>query len=257
MAEIKMFKSRLQAIKEIENNVMDVKMAQFDEAYAFSIKHIPGPSYNVVKGNGVCSENKLGEILNFYRGRDIAVRIDLAPQFVNATSLKKYHEAGLYQSDFHATLYCNLDSEVREMADHSSIKIRQITESEFNNYGKIYVEGFDMPAFLAENVARNNKVLHDKPGWSFYIASLNNEDVGIGSLFIKNGTAILAASAIKPSARNQGVHQALIKFRIHAAIKQNCDLMIGHAKFASISQNNMERCGLKMAYTKSIWIEAN
>lgn len=65
----------------------------------------------------------------------------------------------------------------------------------------------------------------------------------------------IAASAVKPKARNQGIHQALIQFRINEALQQNCSLMIGHAKFASISQNNMERCGLRMAYTKSIWIE--
>lgn len=101
-----------------------------------------------------------------------------------------------------------------------------------------------------------DKVLYDKPGWSFYIASLQGEDVGIGSLYINDGTAILAASAVKPKARNQGIHQVLIQFRINEALQQNCSLMIGHAKFASISQNNMERCGLRMAYTKSIWTEA-
>ncbi|EON71275.1 acetyltransferase [Lysinibacillus sphaericus OT4b.31] len=37
----------------------------------------------------------------------------------------------------------------------------------------------------------------------------------------------------------------------------NFDFVIGHAKFASTSQNNMERCGLKMANTKSIWTDVN
>ncbi|MEY9971152.1 hypothetical protein ABH966_001518 [Lysinibacillus sp. RC46] len=125
---------------------------------------------------------------------------------------------------------------------NSSIKIRQIDEAEFDRYGNIYVEGFGMPAFLAESVTANNKVLYDKPGWSFYIASFQDEDVGIGSLYINDGTAILAASAVKLIARNQGIHQAFIQFRINEALQQNCSLMIGHAKFASISQNNMEHC---------------
>ncbi|MED3803394.1 GNAT family N-acetyltransferase [Lysinibacillus xylanilyticus] len=120
----------------------------------------------------------------------------------------------------------------------------------------MYVESFGMPTFLSESVTANNKVLYDKPGWSFYIASRQGENVGIGSLYINDETAILAASAVKPKARNQGVHQALIQIRINEALKQNCSFMIGHAKFASISQNNMERCGLRMAYTKSIWTEA-
>ncbi|MFF2178370.1 GNAT family N-acetyltransferase [Lysinibacillus sp. NPDC058147] len=254
--EIKMFESRLNAIKEIQNNAMGVEIGQFEGVYAFSIKNIPGPSYNVVKGNSLGSENTIDKILSFYRTREIPVRFDLAPQYINATSLQKLHNAGLYQSDFHATLYCELNEETVEKTKNSCIKLRQIKEDEFDRYGNIYVEGFGMPAFLAEGVAINNQVLYDKPGWSFYIASLQGEDVGIGSLYINDGTAILAASAVKPIARNQGIHQALIQFRINEALQQNCSLMIGHAKFASISQNNMERCGLRMAYTKSIWTEA-
>ncbi|MFJ7734669.1 GNAT family N-acetyltransferase [Lysinibacillus sp. NPDC097231] len=254
--EIKMFESRLNAIKEIQNNAMGVEVGQFDDAYAFSIKNIPGPSYNVVKGDSLSSENTIDKVLSFYRAREIPARFELAPQYVNATSLQKLHNVGLFQSDFHSTLYCELNGEMVGETKNSTIKIRQIDEAEFECYGNIYVEGFDMPAFLAESVATNNKVLYDKPGWSFYIASLENEDVGVGSLYVYNGTAILAASAVKPIARNQGIHQALIRFRINEAIRQNCSLMIGHAKFVSISQNNMERCGLRMAYTKSIWTEA-
>ncbi|MGE7946044.1 GNAT family N-acetyltransferase [Lysinibacillus sp. NPDC093688] len=256
MTEVKMFESRLNAIKEIQNNALGVEVGQFDGAYAFSIKNIPGPSYNVVKGDSLGSENTIDKILSFYRAREIPARFDLAPQYVNATSLQKLHNAGLFQSDFHATLYCELNEETMGKTKDSPIKIRQIKEDEFDCYGNIYAEGFGMPAFLAQSVATNNQVLHDKPGWSFYIASLHNEDVGVGSLYVNNGTAILAASAVKPTARNQGIHQAFIQFRINKALKQNCSLMIGHAKFASISQNNMERCGLKMAYTKSIWTEA-
>ncbi|MBG9455579.1 hypothetical protein ABE61_16280 [Lysinibacillus sphaericus] len=254
--EIKMFKSRFNAIKEIKNNAMGVEIGQFEGAYAFFIKNIPGPSYNVVKGDSLSSENTIDKILSFYKTREIPARFDLAPQYVNTTSLQKLHNAGLFQSDFHATLYCELNEETVGKTKNSFIKIRQINEDEFDRYGNIYVEGFGMPAFLADSVTTNNKVLYDKPGWSFYIATLQGEDVGIGSLYINDRTAILAASAVKPKARNQGVHQALTQFRINEALQQNFNVMIGHAKFASISQNNMERCGLRMAYTKSIWTEA-
>lgn len=250
-----MFESRLNAIKEFQNNAMGVEVGQFDDAYAFSIKNIPGPSYNVVKGDSFSSEDTVDKILSFYRAREIPARFDLAPQYINATSLQKLHNAGFFQSDFHATLYCELNEEMVRKTKKSCIKIRQIKEDEFDRYGNIYVEGFGMPTFLAESVATNNQVLHDKPSWSFYIASLQGEDVGVGSLYVYNGTAVLATSAVKLIARNQGIHQALIQFRINESLKQNCSVMIGHAKFASISQNNMERCGLKIAYTKSIWTE--
>lgn len=219
---------------------MGVEVGQFGGAYAFAIKNIPGPSYNVVKGDSFSSENTIDKILSFYRAREIPARFDIAPQYANATALQQLHNAGLYQSDFHATLYCELNEEMVGKTQDSFIKIRQIDEAEFDCYGNIYVEGFGMPAFLSESVTANNKVLYHEPGWSFYIATLQGEDVGIGSLYINEGTAILAASAVKPKARNQGIHQALIQFRINEALQQNCSLMIGHAKFASISQNKPE-----------------
>ena len=43
MTEIKMFESRLNAIKEIQNNAMGVEIGQFDGVYAFSIKKSPVP----------------------------------------------------------------------------------------------------------------------------------------------------------------------------------------------------------------------
>ncbi|MGE7928724.1 hypothetical protein [Lysinibacillus xylanilyticus] len=145
--EIKMFKSRLNAIKEIQDNAMGMEVGQFGGAYAFAIKNIPGPSYNVVKGDSFSSENTIDKILSFYRAREIQARFDLAPQYANATSLQQLHNACLYQSDFHATLYCELNEEMVGKTKDSFIKIRQIDEAEFDCYGNIYVEVFLIPYF--------------------------------------------------------------------------------------------------------------
>ncbi|MGM9950493.1 MAG: GNAT family N-acetyltransferase [Lysinibacillus sp.] len=137
-----------------------------------------------------------------------------------------------------------------------SIMIREIGRDDFQQYGRLYTKGFGMPAFLAENVAANNEVLLDMPGWHFFIVSIGQRDVGTAALFITGDVAVLAASAVIPEGRNQKVHQALIDYRLQMAKGLGCQLACGHAKFASISQNNMERCGLKLAYLKNIWQEA-
>lgn len=257
MAEITMFESRLDALKEVQNNALGIEIGHFDGAFAFSIKGIPGPSFNVVKGNSLQSEQTVQNILDFYKEKGIPVRFEIAPQYINAEIIQKLHHAVLYQSDFHTTLYSVMKDEAPSECKNSNFAIRAINEKEFNIFGELYVEGFHMPPFLVDSVAENNKVLYDKPGWTFYIATLNNEDVGIGSMFVHNNTAILAASAVKPNARNKGIHQALIQHRMNEALQKNCKHLIGHAKFTSISQNNMERCGMTIAYTKSIWTEAN
>ena len=112
-----------------------------------------------------------------------------------------------------------------------------------------------MPAFLKSGVAQNNEVLYNIKNWKFYLASYQKEPAGIGALFIKDGIATLAAAATLLNIRNKGIHSALLKQRIYQANLQKCDLIVGQAKFGSVSQNNMERVGLSIAYTKEIWIK--
>ena len=111
-----------------------------------------------------------------------------------------------------------------------------------------------MPSFLKSGVAKNNEILYHNKHWTFYIADYENEPAGIGVLFIKDGIANLAAAATLPELRNKGIQSALIRERINEAKLQDCDFIVGQARFGSVSQNNMEREGLAIAYTKAIWV---
>ena len=255
-AEIAMYESRLQGIQTIEQNKIGVEITRFSDVHAFSVQHIPGPSYNVVKGNWGNSADTLLAIGRFYKEKGIPLRIEVAPHEAEPTCLLDFHQAGLYQSEVHATLYSYLDEMDNISTGPDSIMIRKIGRDDFQQYGRLYTKGFGMPGFLAESVAANNEVLLDMPGWHFFIASIQQQDVGIGALFITGDVAVLAASAVIPEGRNRKVHQALINYRLQLAKELGCQLACGHAKFSSISQNNMERCGLKLAYLKNIWQEA-
>ena len=110
-----------------------------------------------------------------------------------------------------------------------------------------------MPSFTKDGVRQNNEILHNKPGWHFFIAEVQNIPAGIGVLYINKGVASLAASATLPEFQRKGCHTALIQKRIETAIESNCHLIVGQARFGSSSQNNIERAHMKIAYTKSIW----
>ncbi|CDO04806.1 hypothetical protein BN988_03373 [Oceanobacillus picturae] len=40
---------------------------------------------------------------------------------------------------------------------------------------------------------------------------------------------------------------------IKQALEENCHLLVGEAAYLSTSQRNMERAGMRLAYTKAIW----
>lgn len=139
----------------------------------------------------------------------------------------------------------------------SDITIRKLNENEFDLFGEIYTKGFQMPDFLAGGVAANNKILYSNPQWTFYLAMIGERPVGIGVLFEKDQVATLAAATTLPEERNKGIQSALIQQRMIEAIHNENNLIVGQAKFGSVSQNNMERATMKIAYTKAIWIKGN
>lgn len=181
----------------------------------------------------------------------------MTPAHVSSNLLTFLNEKGLYQYDFHATLYSSFSKELvsKEVQIDPKITIRKLKRNEFEIFAEIYTRGFDMPPFLINGVAQNNEVLYNDKNWTFYLASVENEPAGIGVIFIKDRIATLAASATVPHLRNKGIQSGLIKQRIYQATLQECELIVGQAKFGSVSQNNMERAGLTIAYTKALWIK--
>ncbi|MFE7060886.1 GNAT family N-acetyltransferase [Sutcliffiella sp. NPDC057660] len=250
-SEIDALHSRLNAIQEIKGNPMGVEMKRFGNATAFSCKNIPGPAFNTVKGLSSEDERYLEEILDFYRQKEIPVRFEVTPAHASTELFHQLHRLGFYQSDFHTTLYMPI-SEVSASAD-DSLSIRKMEKHEASTYADIYVQGFQMPAFLKDGVAQNNAVLFDDNRWTFYLASVDGEPAGIGVIFIKDRIATLAAAATLPSFRNRGIQRALIQERIHQAYREECSLVVGQATFGSVSQNNMERAGMRIGYSKAIW----
>ncbi|MEC2055589.1 hypothetical protein I6J18_16665 [Peribacillus psychrosaccharolyticus] len=66
-AEIDSLTSRLMAVQSIKDNSMCVDIRDFGGARAFSVKHIPGPAFNTVKGLSTEAIPFLDHILDFFK----------------------------------------------------------------------------------------------------------------------------------------------------------------------------------------------
>ena len=245
--------SRLSAIKEISGNPMGVEIQKVGNATAFSVKNIPGPSFNTVKGLTDEDKKLIPEIIEFYNKKEIPVKFEISPSHISFELLEQLTRAGFYQNDFHTSLYTSLPPSLN--LSESPISVRRLEKNEMDTFAEIYIAGFEMPGFLKSGIAQNNAILFDSENWYFYLASLGGVPAGIGVLFIKDGAGTLAAAATIPSFRNKGVQNALIIERLKTAKLMGCKLVTGQAKFGSTSQNNMEKAGLSIAYTKAIWIK--
>jgi GNAT superfamily N-acetyltransferase len=133
------------------------------------------------------------------------------------------------------------------------VLIRPLKKDEFDIYRHLCVEGFQTSNSYTYDVARRNEILYTKEGWHFYLASVDNEPAGVGVLFIKDEVAILTDTSTIPKFRNLGIQKLLIKERIKQARKMNCNYIVGQTCVGSTGQLNMEKMGMKIAYTKAIW----
>ncbi|MBN8202929.1 MULTISPECIES: GNAT family N-acetyltransferase [Bacillaceae] len=252
-AETSVLHSRLTAIQNRDGNPMGVEIKRIGQTTVFFARNIPGPTFNLVKGFKEADAEVLDQIVDFYQGKGIPIRLEITPSNGSSDLLKMLHQKGFYQCAFHTTLFAE-PSDLKDLPIHAGIDIRRMQRTDFDLFGEVYTKGFGMPRFLSQGIAENNEVLYGNKNWVFYLAFADNQPAGIGVIFMEEGIANLAAAAVLPSFRNMGVHSALIQARIYQAITNNAELVTGQARFGSASQNNMEKAGLKIGYTKAIWI---
>jgi GNAT superfamily N-acetyltransferase len=107
----------------------------------------------------------------------------------------------------------------------------------------------------AKHVAANNKVLFHRHGWKFFIGFVGENPAGVAVMYINNNIASLTFAATIPEYRRRGLLSAFLRKRIHEAALAKCDLVIGQAAYASTSQNNMERAGMRIGYTRATWVK--
>ncbi|WP_404447715.1 GNAT family N-acetyltransferase [Sutcliffiella horikoshii] len=253
-SEIDALEDRLKRIASLNDNERGVELKRFGNAVAFSVKNIPGPSFNTAKGISGENIGDLEEIVDFYSSRGIPARFEVTPGNATTDLLRKLSGMGFFQSGFHTALYRTLST--KEMAwtvTEDTILVEKISLEDFGIFGELYTKGFGMPVAFKDYVTTNNRVLAESDKWNFYLARVDGEPAGIGVLFNENDVATLAASATLPEFRNKGVQTALIQRRMQRAEEAGCRYLVGQAAFGSVSQKNMERAGLRIAYTNAVW----
>lgn len=249
--------SRIRSIGERDGNPEGVEIAQFGHTSAFYVQTMPWGLFNSVKGFSHGDAAQLEGIIAFYRSRNRAFQLDINPAGSHPEMLRQLTEQGLYQDSFHSVLYGLPSAELPELP--SSIKIRQIeTEADFDLYAGIHCIGAGMDLVHKHHFANNNIGLLHRPGWKMFLAAWDGEPAAVAVMHIgSDRIASLTLAATAPAFRRKGLQTALLLRRMHEAHKANCELVVAQAAFGSSSQNNMERVGLQMAWTRAVWAPLN
>lgn len=252
-SEIDYMVSRVTAIREREGNPEGVELKKFGKATAFYIKTMPWGSFNTVKGITLEDLDKVDEIIDFYHERDRQCQFEIIPSKSNSELLQYLASRGFHHNAFHTSMY-GLPNDASPNYP-SNLIIREIEENEFELYGKLHCLGSGLAESGAKYVAANNKILFRQSGWRFFLGFVNDTPAGVAVMYISNGIASFTFAATLPEFRRQGLQSAFLHKRMYEAALEKCELVVSQCAYASTSQNNMERAGMRIGYTRATWIE--
>ena len=255
-SEIDYLTSRISSIGEREGNPEGVEINTFGETRAYYIRTMPWFIFNSVKGLSDADMNRIEDIVQFYAAKDRLFQVDLNPVHSGSMLFKRLAELGFCQNGFHSVLY-GLPKEDKPDFQPNITIVEVENEKQFDHYAEIHCLGSGMPLSAKQHFVNNNIGLLNRAGWKIFLGYLNGIPAGVAVMHISSGIASLTLAATHPEYRNQGLQTALINRRLFEAYKAGCELVTAQASFGSTSQNNMERAGMQIAWTRSTFIQSN
>ena len=88
---------------------------------------------------------------------------------------------------------------------------------------------------------------------AFTSSRIDGRPAAAAKLFLHDGVGYFADAATDPDFRGRGLQTALLRHRASVAARSGAELIYSQAAFGSTSHRNMERIGLRVLCTRSIW----
>ncbi|WP_083205158.1 GNAT family N-acetyltransferase [Bacillus sp. FJAT-27264] len=251
-AEINFFTSRITSIGERSGNPMGVEIQRFGTATAYYIQEMPWALFNSVKGITDTEKDQLGEIADFYRARDRHFQIEIDPSESSPALLGTLASLGLYQHSFQSVLYGLPLAQPAQLPVNIAVT-EVVDEVLFDMYAEVHCLASGMSLDAKGHFISNNIGLLHREGWKLFLGLWEGQAAAVAAMHIHEGIASCALAATLPAFRGRGLQSALLQRRLHEAYKAGCELVAGQAAYGSVSQNNMERAELQIAWTRALW----
>ncbi|MBU9766695.1 GNAT family N-acetyltransferase [Mycobacterium sp. TNTM28] len=229
-----------------------------------------GSPMNKVVGlgfDGVPDEAVLGEIERALAGRGSGTRVELSnladPEITAMLSGRGYRLV-----EFENVLGCPLGAAPPGPAV-PGVQVRKADD--LAAWVDVVVEGFAHPdahldahpdgasvpgheVFAADIIERAERDM-EKAGAVPYIAICDGAVAGGGSMRLVDGIAQLTGAATAPAYRRRGVQAALLAARLAEAADAGCDIAVVTTAPGSQSQQNVQRRGFQLLYTRAILVK--
>ncbi|WP_194819804.1 GNAT family N-acetyltransferase [Nocardia sp. XZ_19_385] len=226
----------------------------------------PGSPLNKVAGLGFAgtpTTAELDDIEKRYAAAESPVQIELAhladPPLAELLTARGYRLV-----NFENVLGIPLPDATTSSVPPGAIEVRPSDDTEFDLWLDIVAEGFAHPdsqgvasheEFPRDIIANAMRDLTAAAGVQRYVATRDDQVAGAASLRLTNGIAQLTGAATLPAHRRQGVQSALLSTRLAVATTAGCDIAVITTQPGSKSQQNAQRRGFALLYTRAILLK--
>lgn len=223
-----------------------------------------GSPFNKLAGlgfDGVPDTAALDHIERAFADRGAAVQAEVA-HLADPAIGALLTDRGYRPASFENVLGLALDG-AYERVTPPGIDVRVCRDDEFEAWLDVVAEGFahpddqgvpsheEFPRQALANAERDFAAA----GVVHYIALRDGTVAGGGSLRITDGVAQLTGAATAPAHRRRGVQTALLSARLADAAAAGCDIAVVTTQPASKSQQNVQRRGFHLLYTRAILVK--
>lgn len=231
---------------------------------SFAVLGEPGSPFNKVIGAGfdaLPSNDELEVIERGHAAAGVRVQVEFAT-LANPEAARLLTARGYQLIGFENVLARRL-ADVAEVvkgstviaevrADESEAWIRTLTD------GFLHPDTFDGPpsheSFDRAELDRAYRYFAAVPGVCRLLAAFDGAIAGGASLYIHDGVAMLCGAATLPAYRRRGVQSALLHARLAQARSAGCDIAVVTTQPGSKSQENVQRAGFELAYSRAILV---
>jgi GNAT superfamily N-acetyltransferase len=232
----------------------------------------PGQPFNKLAGLGFApiDEDALARIERAYDERHAEIRVELAtladPEAGLLLTRRGFELAG-YENvlalALDSTLAGRLAGEVAADAARG-VAVSRAGAPDTRAWIETVADGFSHPdhfdgpppteSFERDQIVEVFMASSAAEGVTLYLARRDGTIAGGGSIRIAARLAQLAGAATLPAHRRRGVQSALMRARLLDAVRQGCDLAVVTTEPASKSQENVQRAGFSLLYSRAVLI---
>jgi hypothetical protein len=243
--------SRLGAVGDAPGNPAEVRIEIEDGLTTLFTRGLPW--FNSIHGLKPSMASRVAELIEPYRSAQLPVSISIPPTDLTEELARALALAGLFQSGFHATLFAKLPMTLPDEYC-GSIEIVDVNDPGLHEvFMDTYLSAWGMAEEFREGAKQNLRRWLGRPHWNLYLATVDGRPAAVAKSFTLRNVTYLADAATLVTARRSGCQTALLVKRIRDAGAAGSEWVFSKADFLSTSYRNMERIGMRLAYTPAGW----